>query len=77
MDYLTNLEKPNFNQVKELVRNLTPAEKLKLNDFIWEENIEIPIEQKVLVRERIEKTNANPERMIDWDAAINFLMKND
>jgi hypothetical protein len=77
MDYLTNLEKPNFNQVKELVRNLTPAEKLKLNDFIWEENIEIPIEQKVIVRERIEKTNANLERMIDWDAAINFLMKND
>jgi hypothetical protein len=77
MEALTNLEKPNFNQVKELVRNLTPAEKLKLNDFIWEENIEIPIEQKVLVRERIEKTNANPERMIDWDAAINFLMKNE
>lgn len=77
MDYLTKLEKPNFNEVKELVRNLTPSEKLQLNDFIWEENIEIPIEHKVLVRERREKNNANPERLIDWDAAINFLMKND
>ncbi|MCP9754916.1 hypothetical protein EGI26_07085 [Lacihabitans sp. CCS-44] len=77
MDYLTKLEKPNFNEVKELVRNLTPAEKLQLNDFIWEENIEIPIEHKVLVRERREKNNANPERLIDWNAAINFLMKND
>ena len=31
------------------------------------EEIEIPEEHKEIVRERIRKSNANPERLLNWD----------
>lgn len=73
MDTLKKNSKPNFNQVKEIVRNLSPSQKLKLNDFIWQENIEIPDEHKILVRQRKEKALKSPERVVNWETAINIL----
>jgi hypothetical protein len=77
MESVTQVSKPTFNQLKELVRNLSSAEKLRLNDFIWEENIEIPSEHQILVKKRKEKSRLNPERLIDWDAAVDLLTRND
>jgi Arc/MetJ-type ribon-helix-helix transcriptional regulator len=31
------------------------------------ENLEIPEEHKAIVRERIKKSRANPERLLDWE----------
>jgi Arc/MetJ-type ribon-helix-helix transcriptional regulator len=31
------------------------------------EEIKIPEEHKEIVRERIQKSNANPERLLNWD----------
>ena len=50
-----------------MVKQLSPVEKLKLNEFIWNENIEIPIEHQKLVLDRIQKRKADPSRMLDWD----------
>ncbi|NCS87974.1 MAG: hypothetical protein AUK34_05115 [Ignavibacteria bacterium CG2_30_36_16] len=33
--------------------------------------VEIPEEQKIIVRDRIKKTNKNPERLIDWSKVHN------
>ncbi|CAN1534659.1 hypothetical protein MCERE19_01511 [Spirosomataceae bacterium] len=77
MESVPQVSKPTFNLLKELVRNLSSAEKLRLNDFIWEENIEIPSEHQILVKERKEKSRLNPERLIDWDAAVDLLTRND
>ena len=77
MESVTQVSKPTFNQLKELVRNLSSAEKLRLNDFIWGENIEIPSEHQTLVKHRKEKSRLNPERLIDWDAAVDLLTRND
>ena len=52
----------NFQQLLEVVKQLTPVEKAKLNEYIWNDDIEIPIEHQKLVLERIEKSKANPKK---------------
>jgi hypothetical protein len=53
------------NQLIEAVKQLSPKDRLKVNDAIWNENIEIPVEHQRIVLDRIAKTN--PERLLDWD----------
>ena len=62
-----------FQQLVEVVKQLSPAEKLKLNDVIWDEQMEIPMEHQKLVLDRIEKSKSNPQRMHDWDEALKKL----
>jgi len=57
----------NFKQILEAVKQLSPKEKLKLNEVIWEDDIDIPIETQKLVLDRLEKGIKNPERLLDWD----------
>jgi hypothetical protein len=51
------------------VKQLTPSEKLKLNEVIWNEGMEVPHEHRKLVSDRIKKSRQNPERMLDWKEA--------
>ena len=55
------------NQLIEAVKRLSPKDRLKVNDAIWNENIEIPVEHQRIVLDRIAKTKTNPERLLDWD----------
>lgn len=73
MDSLQLKVSLNFQQLLEVVKQLSPAEKIKLNDFIWNENIDIPLEHQELVLDRMRKSKANPARMIDWDEASKTL----
>lgn len=57
----------NFQQLIEAVKQLSPKEKLKLNELIWEGNGSIPIEHQELVLDRIQKARQNPNKMLDWD----------
>jgi len=52
---------------------LSPAEKFKLNEIIWEDNIEIPKEHQELVLSRLEKSEKDRSRLLDWDAVANIL----
>ncbi|MBP6410712.1 MAG: addiction module protein [Pseudarcicella sp.] len=63
----------NFQQLLEVVKQLSPTEKARLNEFIWNENIDIPIEHQKLVLDRIQKSKENPSRMLDWDEASKTL----
>jgi hypothetical protein len=56
-----------FQQLLDVVKQLSPSEKLKLNEAIWDNNGEIPLEHQQLVNDRIQKSKANPSRMLDWD----------
>lgn len=56
-----------FQQLTDIVKQLSPSEKLKLNDVIWDEKMEVPEEHRKLVIQRIRKAKQNPGRMIDWD----------
>jgi hypothetical protein len=57
----------NFQQIIEAVKQLSPKEKLQLNELIWDENTPIPIEHQQLVMSRIKMAKKNPESMLDWD----------
>lgn len=56
-----------FKELLKVVKQLSPSEKLELNDAIWKDNIEIPIEHQKIVLSRIKKSKDSPERMLDWD----------
>lgn len=56
-----------FQQLLDVVKQLSPSEKLKLNEAIWDNDGEIPLEHQQLVNDRIQKSKANPSRMLDWD----------
>ena len=64
----------NFQQILEAVKQLTPKEKLKLNDVIWEDDIDIPFETQKLVLDRIKFSEEHPETMLDWDKASKTLV---
>lgn len=62
-----------FQQLLDVVKKLSSAEKLQLNDAIWDETMQIPAEHKKIVGERMAKTKQNPKRMLDWNAASKTL----
>jgi hypothetical protein len=55
------------NQLVEAVKQLSPKDRLKISDAIWNDNVEIPIEHQKIVLERMAKAKTNPERLLDWD----------
>ena len=57
----------NFQQLLEVVKQLSPSEKLKLNEAIWDSDTDIPMEHQQLVNDRIQKSKSNPNRMLDWE----------
>lgn len=56
-----------FKQLVDAVKQLSPKEKLLLNDVLWNESMEIPAEHQALVLGRIQKAKLHPERLLDWD----------
>ena len=57
----------NFNQIVEAVKQMTPEERLILNDVIWNENTPIPIEHQQLVMKRVKEAKEHPETLLDWE----------
>jgi hypothetical protein len=62
-----------FQQLAEAVRQLSPADKIKLNEVIWSENTAIPSEHQKLVLDRITQSKQKPEMMLDWNEALKTL----
>lgn len=58
-----------LQQLVDVVKQVSPAEKLILNEAIWSEGMEIPQEHQRLVMDRIKNARQNPDRMLDWDEA--------
>lgn len=55
------------SQLIEAVKQLSPKDRLKVNDAIWNEDMEIPVEHQRIVIGRMERAKINPERLLDWD----------
>lgn len=56
-----------LNQLLDAVKQLSPKERLKVNDAIWNEETEIPLEHQKIVLDRMAKALKNPERILNWD----------
>ena len=63
----------NVNQLIEVVKKLSPKDRLKLNDAIWKDDMAIPVEHQKIVLDRIAKAKANPKRLLDWDEVSKML----
>jgi len=62
-----------FKQLTSIVKQLNSSEKMKLNEAIWDDEMDIPEEHQKLVLQRINKARQNPSRMLPWDKAIKML----
>lgn len=58
-----------FQQLVDVVKQLSPEEKLQLNEAIWSEDLAIPVEHQKLVNNRMQRAKQNPDRLLDWDEA--------
>ncbi|PYF76554.1 hypothetical protein [Pedobacter nutrimenti] len=58
-----------FRQLMDAVRQLSPAEKLELNEVIWSDDVSIPLEHQNLVHDRIKSSTVNSDLLLDWEAA--------
>lgn len=67
-----------FNQFLEIVKQLSPSEKLKLRKVLETEKISddivIPEEHKQIVRERIKKYENTPDNYLQWNEIENKMM---
>lgn len=61
------------SQLLEAVKQLSPKDRLKINDALWNEDVQIPIEHQKIVLDRIAKAKTNPERLLDWNKVSNSL----
>ena len=64
----------NFQQIIDAVKQLSPKEKLQLNELIWNENTPIPVEHQQLVIARVKNAKENPDSMLDWDVVSKKLV---
>lgn len=60
-----------FQQIVDIVKQLSPSEKQQLVEVLWTEqsidDIVIPEEHKQIVRERIKKYEDNPGSYLSWN----------
>ena len=64
----------NFQQLVDTIKQLSPKEKLKISDAIWESDMDIPGQHQALVLGRIKKARQDPARLLDWDDASKSLI---
>lgn len=61
----------NFEQVIDIVRQLSPSEKKQLSDFLLSDqnndDLNISDEQKQVVRDRIKKYEDSPDSYLSWN----------
>jgi putative addiction module component (TIGR02574 family) len=60
-----------FNQLIDIVRQLSPQEKLQLSGILWDETeeneIDISEEHKQIVRQRLKRMDEQPESCLTWE----------
>ncbi|HCQ13668.1 hypothetical protein [Flavobacterium sp.] len=67
MDSINLNIKLDINQLLEAVKQLSPTDRLKINDAIWNDEIEIPIEHQKIVLDRVSESQIDPNRLLDWE----------
>ena len=63
----------NFEQLVSVVKQLSPKERMDLNDIIWAEPTDIPIEHQRISLERLADYEKDPKKFLDWDEVCEIL----
>jgi hypothetical protein len=61
-----NVDLPS-HQLLETIRQLSPREKLRINEAIWEMDTDIPLGQQTFVLDRVKSARQNHGRLLDCD----------
>ncbi len=64
----------NIDQLVEVVKQLSPKEKVKINEAIWNDNYSIPQSHQKLVLSRVAEAKKKPELMLKWADAKKMLV---
>jgi len=60
-----------LNQIIDIVRQLSPKEKMQLSGVLWDETdeteINIPEEHKQIVEQRLRRMEDQPESCLTWE----------
>ena len=57
-----------FNELVSIVKTLSVAEKQLLTEALWDDNMPVFDEHQNIVKERMEKSKLQPERMLNWES---------
>ncbi len=60
-------------QLVAAIKQLSPSEKLQINEALWDSTMDIPLEHQTLVLERVKNARKNPEQLLTWDEAAKTL----
>lgn len=58
-----------FQQLVDIIKRLSPSEKMEINQALWENDSLVPEEQQELVLDRIGKSKEDPSRLLNWKTA--------
>lgn len=60
-----------LNQIIDIVRQLSPKEKLQISSVLWDETeeteIDIPEKHKLIVEQRLKRMEDQPESCLRWE----------
>lgn len=57
-----------FSELVSIVKTLSVAEKQLLTEALWDDNMPVFDEHQNIVKERMEKSKRQPERMLNWES---------
>ena len=57
-----------FSELVSIVKTLSVAEKQLLTEALWDDNMPVFDEHQNIVKEGMEKSKRQPERMLNWES---------
>ena len=64
-----------FPELVAIVKTLSVTEKQLLTEVLWEDNMPVLEEHQGIVKERMEKSNRQPDRMLNWESVSKSIIQ--
>ena len=64
-----------YNELVSIVKTLSVAEKQLLTEALWDDNMPVLEEHQRIVKERMEKSNRQPDRMLNWESVSKSIIQ--
>ena len=64
-----------FPELIAIVKTLSVSEKQLLTEVLWDDNMPVLEEHQRIVKERMEKSNRQPDRMLNWESVSKSIIQ--
>ena len=68
-------EQISFPELVAIVKTLSVSEKQLLTEVLWDDNMPVLEEHQRIVKERMEKSNRQPDRMLNWESVSKSIIQ--